>query len=45
MSTVAEVRLWGRRIGAVALEDGAVTATFQYDPAFAESGDAIRMTT
>ena len=38
MSTVAEVRLWGRTIGAVALEDGAATATFEYDPIFAESG-------
>lgn len=38
MSTVAEVRLWGRTIGAVALEDGAETASFQYDPAFSRSG-------
>jgi len=38
MSTVAEVKLWGRTIGAVALEDGATTATFEYDPAFAVSG-------
>ena len=38
MSTVAEVKLWGRTIGAVALEDGATTATFEYDPAFAGSG-------
>ncbi|MDD4737396.1 MAG: HipA domain-containing protein [Kiritimatiellae bacterium] len=38
MSTVAEVKLWGRTIGAAALEDGAETATFQYDPAFAQSG-------
>ncbi len=38
MSTVAEVRLWGRTIGAVALEDGATTATFEYDPEFAGSG-------
>jgi len=41
MSTVAEVRLWGSRIGAVALEDGAAVATFQYDPAFARSGIEI----
>lgn len=41
MSTVAEVRLWGRTIGAVALEDDAATATFQYDPAFA--GSAIEV--
>ncbi len=38
MSTVAEVKRWGRTIGAVALEDGATTATFEYDPAFAVSG-------
>lgn len=41
MSTVAEVRLWGRTIGAVALEDGAETASFQYDPAFSRSGIEI----
>jgi len=38
MSTVAEVRMWGSTIGAVALEDGAETASFQYDPAFSRSG-------
>ncbi len=38
MSTVAEVKLWGRTIGAVALEDGADVAAFEYDPAFAKSG-------
>ncbi len=38
MSTVAEVKLWGRTIGAVALEEGAETATFEYDRAFAGSG-------
>jgi serine/threonine-protein kinase HipA len=36
--TLAKVRLWGRTIGAVSLEDGAGTAAFQYDPAFARSG-------
>lgn len=41
MSTVAEVRLWGRTIGAVALEDGAEAASFQYDPAFVGSGIEI----
>lgn len=35
---IAEVRLWGRTIGAVSLEDGHDVATFQYDPAFAKSG-------
>lgn len=38
MSTVAEVRMWGRRIGAVALADGARVAEFEYTPEFAGSG-------
>lgn len=38
MSTVAEVRLWGRTIGAVALLDGEDVARFEYDPDFARSG-------
>ncbi len=38
MASVAEVRLWGRTIGAVALEEGSRTAAFQYDPAFVGSG-------
>ena len=38
MATVAEVRLWGRVIGALSLEDGAQTVAFQYTPAFAASG-------
>lgn len=41
MSTVAKVKLWGRTIGAVALEDGAETATFEYDRNFAGSGIEI----
>lgn len=41
MSTVAEVKLWGRTIGAVALEEGAETATFEYDRAFIGSGIEI----
>ena len=41
MSTVAEVRLWGRTIGAVSLDDGADIAAFEYDPAFAKSGIEI----
>ena len=39
--TLAEVRLWGRTIGAVSLEDGERFAAFQYDPAFAQSGIEI----
>ena len=35
---IARVRLWGRMIGAVAVEDGRDHAAFQYDPGFAASG-------
>jgi serine/threonine-protein kinase HipA len=38
MATVAEVRLWGRMIGAVSLEEGSAAAAFQYEPAFLASG-------
>jgi serine/threonine-protein kinase HipA len=38
MSTLAEVRLWGKTIGAVALQDGEEAASFEYDAAFAQSG-------
>ena len=38
MSSVAEVRMWGRTIGAVSLEEGARSAAFQYDPEFLASG-------
>ena len=38
MTTVAEVRLWGSRIGAVSLEDDADAAVFAYEPAFIGSG-------
>ena len=37
MPTVAEVRLWGRRIGAVSLSEGTEVAAFEYDPEFAHS--------
>jgi len=35
---IAEVRLWGRTIGAAAMADPRGHATFQYTPEFAESG-------
>jgi len=35
---IAKVQLWGRTIGAVALDEGRDVATFQYDPDFARSG-------
>jgi serine/threonine-protein kinase HipA len=38
VASVAEVRLWGRTIGAVSLDEGAVSAAFQYEPAFLTSG-------
>ena len=36
--TLAEVRLWGRTIGAVSLAEGDEVAAFEYDSAFAASG-------
>ena len=41
MDDLAEVRLWGRTIGAVAQRRGIGYATFQYDPEFAQSGIEI----
>ena len=38
---IARVLLWGRTIGAVAIEAGHDVAAFQYDPAFAASGIEI----
>ncbi len=38
MTSLAEVWLWGTRIGAVALEPGSPVASFEYDPAFLPSG-------
>ena len=38
MATIAEVRLWGRRIAAVSLDEPTDAAAFQYDPEFARSG-------
>ena len=39
--SMAEVKLWGRTIGAVTLEERGSYAAFQYDPAFARSGIEI----
>ena len=36
--TVAEVRLWGRRIGAVSWSDEDHLASFEYDEGFRRSG-------
>jgi len=41
MTTIAEVRLWGRTIGAVSLDDGDEVAAFEYDHGFAGSGIEI----
>ncbi len=38
MTTLAEVKLWGRTIGAVSLADNDDVAAFEYDPEFAGSG-------
>ena len=38
MPTIAEVRLWGRRIAAVTLDEATAVAAFQYDPEFVRSG-------
>ncbi len=37
MTTVAEVRLWGRTIGAVAIEEDTDVADFEYAPRFVQS--------
>lgn len=39
--TVAEVRMWGRTIGAVALGESAQIASFQFDPSFVQSAIAV----
>jgi serine/threonine-protein kinase HipA len=38
VSTIASVRLWGTRIGAVSMPDGGHMAVFQYDEDFLRSG-------
>jgi serine/threonine-protein kinase HipA len=38
MNTVAEVKLWGKTIGAVSLQDREDVANFEYDAAFVRSG-------
>ncbi len=38
MTTVAEVKLWGKTIAAVAIEKGAEAADFEYAPEFIHSG-------
>jgi serine/threonine-protein kinase HipA len=38
MSTLAEVRLWGRRIAAVALDTNSTLASFEWDAEFLTSG-------
>ena len=38
MSSLAEVRLWGKTIGAVSLPEGDAVASFEYDAGFAQSG-------
>lgn len=38
MPTIAEIRLWGKPIGAISLDDGETTARFAFDPSFLRSG-------
>jgi serine/threonine-protein kinase HipA len=38
LSSLAEVRLWGAKVGAVSLDDDARAATFEYDPEFVSRG-------
>jgi serine/threonine-protein kinase HipA len=38
VTALAEVKLWGKTIGAVLLQDGDDVASFEYDAAFAQSG-------
>ena len=38
MTALAEVKLWGKTIGAVLLQDGDDVTSFEYDAAFAQSG-------
>lgn len=38
MISAAEIKLWGRTIGAVTLAQGDEVAVFEYDPAFSKSG-------
>ncbi len=41
MTTAAEIKLWGRTIGAVTLAEGDEVAVFEYDPAFSKSGIGV----
>ena len=38
MSTVGEIKLWGKTIGAVSLQEGEEVAAFEYEREFAQSG-------
>lgn len=41
MSSIAEVKLWGRTIGAVYLADDVTVASFEYETGFSQSGIEI----
>jgi len=41
VTALAEVRLWGSRVGAVSLQDGEAFAAFEYDPDFTRSSIEI----
>ena len=41
MTTIAEVKLWGTTIGAIAFDNNQPVASFQYDSGFMQSGIEI----
>jgi serine/threonine-protein kinase HipA len=41
VTSAAEIKLWGRTIGAVTLAEGDEVAVFEYDPAFSKSGIGV----
>ncbi len=45
MTRVAEVRIWGRLVGAVALSDGGQVASFEYSPEFIAAGLELSLLT
>ena len=36
--TIAEIKLWGKAIGAVSWDETTQLANFEYEPAFVDSG-------
>jgi len=42
--TIAEIKLWGKAIGAVSWDDNTQLANFEYGPAFVDSGIEVSPT-